>query len=74
MRIVFKGRKYDPLFNKTFQCGRDMSSREMDMPSREINVRRFFANIVDPDQTHARCELFFSIIFFKGEHVLLSFR
>ena len=29
-----------------------MSSREMDMPSREINVRRFCANIVDPDHTH----------------------
>ena len=29
------------------------------MPSREINVRRFCANIVDPDQTHARYEFCF---------------
>ena len=42
-----------------------MSSREMDMPSREINVRRFCAYIVHPDQTHARCEFsFFSTICF----------
>ena len=65
MRIVFKGRKYDLLFNKTSQCGRDMSSREIDMPSREINVRRFCANIVDPNQTHARCEFSFCHNFFQ---------
>ena len=36
------------------------------MPSREINVRRFCANIVDPDQTHARCEFsFFHHFFFQ---------
>ena len=45
-----------------------MSSSEMDMPSREINVRRFCANIVDTDQTHARCEFsFFHHFVSKGK-------
>ena len=36
------------------------------MPAREINVRRFCANIVDPDQTHARCKFsFFRQFFFQ---------
>ena len=38
------------------------------MPSREINVRRFGANIVDPDQTHALCEFIFSAISFSKEN------
>ena len=36
-----------------------MSSRKMDMSSKQINVRRFCASIVDPGQTHARYELSF---------------
>ena len=48
-------------FNKTSLCGRDISSRE-------INVRRFCAN-TDPNQTQARYEFRFSIFFCKGEQV-----
>ena len=35
------------------------------MLSRETNVHRFCANIVDPVQTHARCEFSFFQPFFS---------
>ena len=34
------------------------------MPSRDISIRRFCANIVDPEQTHACCEFSFYRHFF----------
>ena len=51
-----------------------MSSREMGLPSREVNVRRFCANIVDPNQTHTRCINSFLPLFFSKSSKLFDFK